>query len=115
LLHPSARVDRRAIPAVPGHAQLPRVARGDRFGRASAARLSARDVAQPAAFFLYNSRFSCVPAARPGGFLLRVACTMPIYAYRCDSCGAEKDVLQKLSDAPLTVCPECGAEAFHKR
>ncbi len=40
---------------------------------------------------------------------------MPIYAYRCDSCGAEKDVLQKLSDAPLTVCPECGAEAFHKR
>ncbi|MCO5107797.1 MAG: zinc ribbon domain-containing protein [Burkholderiaceae bacterium] len=40
---------------------------------------------------------------------------MPIYAYRCDSCGVEKDVLQKLSDAPLTVCPECGAEAFHKR
>jgi len=40
---------------------------------------------------------------------------MPIYAYRCDHCGVEKDVLQKLSDAPLTVCPECGAEAFHKR
>jgi putative FmdB family regulatory protein len=40
---------------------------------------------------------------------------MPIYAYRCDSCGVEKDVLQKLSDAPLTVCPECGAGAFHKR
>ena len=39
---------------------------------------------------------------------------MPIYAYRCDRCGVEKDVLQKLSDAPLTVCPECGAEAFHK-
>ena len=40
---------------------------------------------------------------------------MPIYAYRCDRCGVEKDVLQKLSDAPLTVCPACGAEAFHKR
>ncbi len=40
---------------------------------------------------------------------------MPIYAYRCDRCGIEKDVLQKLSEAPLTVCPECGAEAFHKR
>jgi putative FmdB family regulatory protein len=40
---------------------------------------------------------------------------MPIYAYRCDSCGVEKDVLQKLSDAPLSVCPDCGAESFHKR
>ncbi len=40
---------------------------------------------------------------------------MPIYAYRCDHCGVEKDVLQKLSDAPLAVCPDCGAEAFHKR
>ncbi len=39
---------------------------------------------------------------------------MPIYAYRCDSCGVEKDVLQKLSDAPLTVCPACGADTFHK-
>lgn len=39
---------------------------------------------------------------------------MPIYAYRCDSCGARKDVLQKVSDAPLTVCAECGAPSFHK-
>lgn len=39
---------------------------------------------------------------------------MPIYAYRCDACGAEKDVLQKFSDAPLSVCPKCGAEAFRK-
>jgi len=39
---------------------------------------------------------------------------MPIYAYRCDSCGTEKDVLQKFSDAPLTVCPACGAASFHK-
>lgn len=39
---------------------------------------------------------------------------MPIYAYRCDSCGARKDVLQKVSDAALTTCPECGAESFRK-
>ncbi len=40
---------------------------------------------------------------------------MPIYAYRCGSCGFEKDVLQKMSDAPLTVCPECKAESFSKQ
>ena len=40
---------------------------------------------------------------------------MPIYAYKCGSCGYAKDVLQKLSDAPLTVCTACGAEAFSKQ
>ena len=40
---------------------------------------------------------------------------MPIYAYKCASCGYAKDVLQKLSDAPLTACPACGAEAFSKQ
>jgi putative FmdB family regulatory protein len=40
---------------------------------------------------------------------------MPIYAYRCDSCGHAKDVIQKFSDAPLTTCPECGADAFRKQ
>jgi putative FmdB family regulatory protein len=39
---------------------------------------------------------------------------MPIYAYRCDACGHAKDVLQKLSDAPLTTCPACGKETFSK-
>jgi putative FmdB family regulatory protein len=39
---------------------------------------------------------------------------MPIYAYRCDSCGVRKDVLQKISEAPLAECPECGASSFHK-
>jgi putative FmdB family regulatory protein len=39
---------------------------------------------------------------------------MPIYAYRCESCGVRKDVLQKVSDAPLTTCSECGAPAFRK-
>src|SRR5215207_6058185 len=40
---------------------------------------------------------------------------MPIYAYKCGSCGHAKDVLQKMSDAPLTVCPACGAAAFSKQ
>jgi putative FmdB family regulatory protein len=40
---------------------------------------------------------------------------MPIYAYKCSACGFAKDVLQKLSDAPLTDCPQCGAGAFSKQ
>jgi putative FmdB family regulatory protein len=40
---------------------------------------------------------------------------MPIYAYRCSACGHAKDVLQKLSDAPLTTCPACAAESFSKQ
>jgi putative FmdB family regulatory protein len=40
---------------------------------------------------------------------------MPIYAYKCGSCGHAKDVLQKISDAPLTLCPACGAEQFSKQ
>lgn len=40
---------------------------------------------------------------------------MPIYAYRCGACGLDRDVLQKISDPVLTVCPECGAEAFAKQ
>ena len=40
---------------------------------------------------------------------------MPIYAYRCGECGFSKDVLQKLSDKPLTVCPSCGKESFRKQ
>ena len=40
---------------------------------------------------------------------------MPIYAYKCGSCGHAKDVLQKLSDAPLIVCPACGAASFGKQ
>lgn len=34
---------------------------------------------------------------------------MPIYEYRCDACGHELEALQKISDAPLTDCPECSA------
>jgi putative FmdB family regulatory protein len=40
---------------------------------------------------------------------------MPIYAYRCAACGHAKDVLQKLSDAPLTQCPACGEARFEKQ
>ncbi len=40
---------------------------------------------------------------------------MPIYAYRCEDCGFAKDVLQKVSDAPLSVCPSCGKPAFKKQ
>ena len=40
---------------------------------------------------------------------------MPIYAYRCETCGHAKDVLQKISDPVLTTCPACGAEAFKKQ
>jgi putative FmdB family regulatory protein len=40
---------------------------------------------------------------------------MPIYAYKCSSCGHEKDVLQKVTDAPLSGCPACGAASFAKQ
>ena len=40
---------------------------------------------------------------------------MPIYAYRCEACGFAKDVLQKMTDEPLTVCPSCSKAAFKKQ
>jgi putative FmdB family regulatory protein len=40
---------------------------------------------------------------------------MPIYAYKCESCGLAKDILQKLSDPVLTQCPSCGAQALKKQ
>jgi putative FmdB family regulatory protein len=40
---------------------------------------------------------------------------MPIYPYLCGSCGHHQDVLQKMSAAPLTTCPECNAETFSKQ
>lgn len=40
---------------------------------------------------------------------------MPIYAYKCSTCQHAQDVLQKLSDAPLTVCPACGAATYSKQ
>jgi putative FmdB family regulatory protein len=39
---------------------------------------------------------------------------MPIYEYRCASCGHQQEFLQKVSDAPLTVCTQCGKATFSK-
>ena len=39
---------------------------------------------------------------------------MPIYEYQCETCGHVFDSLQKISEAPLTTCPDCGAEALKK-
>jgi putative FmdB family regulatory protein len=39
---------------------------------------------------------------------------MPIYEYRCASCGHQQEFLQKVSDAPLTVCPKCGKPELAK-
>lgn len=40
---------------------------------------------------------------------------MPIYEYQCKSCGHEQDILQKMSDEPLTECPQCKEQSFTKR
>ena len=40
---------------------------------------------------------------------------MPIYEYQCQSCQAELEKLQRMSDAPLTDCPTCGAAALVKK
>lgn len=39
---------------------------------------------------------------------------MPIYEYQCEACGQRLEALQKISDAPLTECPECGKPALRK-
>jgi putative FmdB family regulatory protein len=40
---------------------------------------------------------------------------MPIYAYRCSECGQDHEVLQKVSEPPLTECPACGKPALQKQ
>jgi len=39
---------------------------------------------------------------------------MPIYEYRCEACGHELEKIQRMSDAPLTDCPECGAAQLRR-
>jgi putative FmdB family regulatory protein len=39
---------------------------------------------------------------------------VPIYEYRCESCGHQQEFLQKVSDPPLTVCTKCGKPTFTK-
>ena len=40
---------------------------------------------------------------------------MPIYEYVCEACEQTHDALQKMSDDPLTDCPNCGASALTKK
>lgn len=40
---------------------------------------------------------------------------MPIYTYKCTSCGFAQDEMQKMSDALLTVCPSCGKADYAKQ
>ena len=40
---------------------------------------------------------------------------MPIYEYRCAACGHQDEHLQKVSDAPLAVCPSCGKRKYQKQ
>jgi len=39
---------------------------------------------------------------------------MPIYEYECQSCGHQMEAIQKIADAALTHCPQCGEEALKK-
>jgi len=39
---------------------------------------------------------------------------MPIYEYRCSSCGFQKEYLRKVSDPLMSVCPECNQNTFSK-
>lgn len=39
---------------------------------------------------------------------------MPIYEYRCGACGFQKEYLQRISDALLTDCPQCGKGTLSK-
>jgi len=40
---------------------------------------------------------------------------MPIYEYRCEHCGFQKEHLQKMNDAVLTVCPSCNSDRYAKQ
>ncbi|MBI3898329.1 MAG: zinc ribbon domain-containing protein [Gammaproteobacteria bacterium] len=39
---------------------------------------------------------------------------MPIYEYKCADCGHQLESIQKISDEPLTDCPECGKPALKR-
>ena len=58
---------------------------------------------------MYGPVFAGVQVTRNKLFI------MPIYAYKCESCGFSKDVLQKMSDTPLSVCPQCNVSSFKKQ
>ncbi len=35
---------------------------------------------------------------------------MPIYEYNCKKCGKHHEIMQKITESPLTACPECGGK-----
>lgn len=39
---------------------------------------------------------------------------MPIYEYKCTACGHQLEAIQKISDLPMTICPECNKESLQK-
>lgn len=39
---------------------------------------------------------------------------MPIYEYECKACGHRMEAIQKISDDPLTDCPECSQGQLKK-
>jgi len=39
---------------------------------------------------------------------------MPVYTYRCESCGVQFEREQSFSDAPLKICPECRKKGLKK-
>jgi putative FmdB family regulatory protein len=58
----------------------------------------------------------------PGGYpharlriILLTRLTVPIYEYACEACGHTLEKLQKMSDAPLTICPQCGEPRLQKQ
>jgi putative FmdB family regulatory protein len=63
----------------------------------------------------YNCRLCAARHFAGGKSQDRTSSPMPIYAYKCESCGFAKGVLQKMSEAPLTDCPQCGPPSFKKQ
>ena len=63
-----------------------------------------------------NSLLLCPvkPPYNPTPTLIKGELCMPIYEYECQQCGHHLEVLQKISDAPLTKCPACQADALKK-
>src|SRR6056297_859701 len=66
----------------------------------------------------YNSRIRTRKSGDPPPFRASTVCrefeTMPIYEYQCRECSHRLEKIQKMSDSPLTRCPECGKDALTK-
>ena len=39
---------------------------------------------------------------------------MPIYEYKCSKCEHQFEIIQRISDIPIKVCPECGQASVNK-